>query len=333
MRRERRTAWRARTRRVGDGPLFAVTPQPTVPFSLHSRELNTFVHELTRYQLRPLLRSLNATEVDVIVGVPPAIALARRLPARAIIYDCLDYFSAFYQGRPARLMEMWEAELCESASDIVVSSTWMYERWRGRHSRVHRIPNGVELERFSPDQQTLVEPADLEAFPHPRLGYAGSVARWINFPLLTQVAQLCPAYSFVFIGPLLDGSKPADWPANVHWLGSRPYEQLPQYLGAMDVLLIPFKLMALTYAVNPVKLYEYAAMGKPIIATPIPDLAERSDICHLVCDTESFIAAVNDIMSESEASRYERTRALREFAQENRWEDRCGAFEAILRRS
>jgi UDP-galactopyranose mutase len=331
LRADRTAVWKARTRRVGDEQLFVVTPQPSIPFSLHGNALNAFVHELTRYQLLPLLRTLNADAIDIIVGVPPAISLARRLPRRTIIYDCLDYFPAFFQGRRARLMEIWEDELCREADDVVVASAWMYDRWRERHPRVHRIPNGVELDRFSfmPEQPT--EPADIAALPHPRFGYTGSLARWIDFPLLVEVAESCPTYSFILIGPLLDGSKPENLPANLHWLGERPYEDIPRYLSAMDVLLIPFKLMDLTRAVNPVKLYEYAAIGKPIIGTPIPDVIEASSICHTAADAKSFIEiAKRTLVGMTEEERSKLSELSRRFAQEHSWNQRVEAFNAIL---
>ena len=331
LRGEATAVWKARIRRIGDGQLFVVTPQPTVPFSLHSRALNTFVHELARYQLLPLLRALGAAEIDVIVGVPPAVSLARRLPSRRIIYDCLDYFPAFFQGRPARLMEKWEDELCREADDVVVASAWMYDRWKQRRSRVHRIPNGVELDRFSVMQEPSNEPADIAGIPHPRFGYAGSLARWIDFALLVEVAESCPTYSFILIGPFLDGSKPENLPANLHWLGERAYEEIPRYLCAMDVLLIPFKLLDLTRAVNPVKLYEYAAIGKPIIGAPIPDVVEASSICHTAGDAQSFIEAAHQVlvgMTEEERSKL--TEVRRRFARQHSWDQRIEAFDAIL---
>jgi glycosyltransferase involved in cell wall biosynthesis len=269
--------------------------------------------------------------MDVIVGVPPAISLARRLPSRRIIYDCLDYFPAFFQGRQARLMEMWEDELCREADDVVVASAWMYDRWKERRSRVHRIQNGVELDRFCLMPEPSTEPADLGAIPHPRFGYAGSLARWIDFPLLVQVAQSCPAYSFVLIGPFLDGSKPADSPANLHWLGERPYEDIPRYLSAMDVLLIPFKVLDLTRAVNPVKLYEYAAIGKPIIGAPIPDVVEASGICYTAADAKSFIEAAQQVLvGTTEEERSKLAELRKKFAQQHSWHQRIEAFDAIL---
>jgi glycosyltransferase involved in cell wall biosynthesis len=310
-----------------DGSVTVYSPPPTIPGNLHLRGLNALVHALAWRGLRRALPSIAAGPVDVLVGWPPAVELARRLRPRRLVYDCLDLFPSFEHGLRRRLLASTEAELARIAFAVVVPSRDLERRWSRRHPRVVRIANGVELGVFGQDAAVAPE---IDRLPRPRLGYVGTVGRWVDLPLLRHVAERRPECGIALVGPLEPGTAAPAGPANLVAFGERPYASLPAYLAGMDVLLIPFRLMDLTHAVNPIKLYEYCATGKPIVATPIEEVVAEGHLCHLGAGPEAFLAAVDAALREALQPDAERSAARRALAVASGWERRVAALAALL---
>jgi glycosyltransferase involved in cell wall biosynthesis len=316
-----------RVRRVSD-TLLVYSPPPTVPGTLHLRMLNALVHSLAWRDLRRAVPAIDVAPVDVLVGWPPAFELARRLRLHRLIYDCLDLFPSFDEGRRGRLLASLEGELSRAAFAVVVTSRDLERRWSTRHPRVVRIPNGVDLDLFGPAPAAV--PPDVAGLPCPRLGYIGTVGRWVDLPLLEHVARQRPDCSIVLIGPVERGVVRPSGPPNLRLLGERPYASLPAYLAGMDVLLIPFRLTDLTHAVNPIKLYEYCTTGKPIVATPIEEILAERGLCHVGGGPESFLAAVDAALREAARPDPLRAAARRSMARASGWDRRVAAVVALL---
>ncbi|HXJ79466.1 MAG TPA: glycosyltransferase [Candidatus Methylomirabilis sp.] len=316
-------------RRISDG-LAVYAPVPTLPWSLSSRPLNRAVHYLTWRGLQATLDALRWPAVDVLVGWPPAFDLARLAAPRRLVYDCLDLFPAFETGRRRWLLERLETQLSRAASEVVVTSNALERRWRERHARVLRIPNAVEWDLFGRGGDSHTGPGDLDGLKRPRLGYVGTLGPWTDLPLLTTVARQRPDVSIVLVGPAERGVAPPTDVPNLRWLGQRPYASLPAYLASMDVLLVPFRLMDLTHAVNPIKFYEYCATGKPIVATPLEELTRFPELCHLGEGTQAFLSAVDAAVAEAAAPDPRRVAARRQFASANTWDHRVQAFARLL---
>jgi glycosyltransferase involved in cell wall biosynthesis len=139
--------------------------------------------------------------------------------------------------------------------------------------------------------------------PGPRIGYAGALAPWIDFDILAEVARRLPRATLVLIGPSVAGEDdPGRWFAgldNVHLLGSRPHDVLPQYLMQMDVTLIPFRLTPLTRGVNPNKLHEYMAAGRPVVSTDFsPFIHDYQPHVRIASDAAGFVAAIDAFLAQ-----------------------------------
>jgi hypothetical protein len=318
-----------RVRRVSD-ELLVYSPPPTFPGNLHLRTLNALVHSLAWRDLRRAVPTLDAASVDVLVGWPPAFELARRLRVRRLIYDCLDLFPSFENGLRRRLLASLEDDVSRAALTVVVTSRELERRWSRRHTRVVRIPNGVELGVFGVGAAPAPVPPEIARLPRPRLGYIGTVGRWVDLPLLQHVAEHRPNCSIVLVGPVERGIARPSAPANLLLLGERPYSSLPAYLAGMDVLLIPFRLMDLTHAVNPIKLYEYCSTGKPIVATPIEEVVAERGLCHIGEGPESFLKAIDAALLEAAQPDPVRTAARQTVALTSGWDRRVAAFVSLL---
>ncbi|MGY4329394.1 glycosyltransferase involved in cell wall biosynthesis [Bradyrhizobium sp. LB7.2] len=194
-------------------------------------------------------------------------------------------------GLPEELRRR-ERELISSVDLVAVTAAGLISMATAAGARkVHLLENGVDPMAFS---VATSDPRDLADIPRPRAIYAGAIEPWVDQELVNEAARLCPHISFVWIGPGRARPVGPD-PSNVYRLGAKPYTALPAYLVNADVGLIPFdraRHAALIETINPLKLYEYAAAGLPVVATPWKELERIGGPVIFASDAKSFAAAV-----------------------------------------
>ena len=263
-------------------------------------------------------------EPVVWVGTPhPAIApLLDRNPARLLIYDCVDAVSAF-PAVPAGIEDV-EAALARRADLVLATSRILEDRMRRLNPRTLRVPNAADYAHFARPVRAAEVPEDVASLPRPIVGYVGEIAEWLDVDLVMALAQRHPAWSIVLVGPAAPGVSWRLEAPNVHLLGRRAYSDLPALVAGFDVCVIPFRATRLTAAVNPVKLYEYLATGKPIVSTPLPEVLPFTGPVGVAAGRAFLEAVENAATSPSSPAAIEARRTL---ARENSWEARV---EAVL---
>ncbi|MDY0169842.1 MAG: glycosyltransferase [Thermoguttaceae bacterium] len=203
---------------------------------------------------------------------PDVAYLLDRFGQPRVVYYCVDEHSQFTGYDAAQVLRDEEA-LCRRADLVVTTSGPLYESRKAWNPNTILVPHGVDYDHFARAlADDLPEPADLSAIPRPRLGFFGLLRDWVDLDLLAEVARRRPDWHVVLLGGStvdLAAYRPI---ANMHFLGPKPYADLPAYCRGFDVGLIPFKLNALTRAVNPIKLREYLAAGLPVVSTPLPEV-------------------------------------------------------------
>ena len=145
--------------------------------------------------------------------------------------------------------------------------------------------------------------------------------------MVETIAKRRPDWSFVFVGPVREGLNKPNL-TNVHFIGYVPYEVLPGYLAAFDVCILPFRRDRVTESVNPIKMYEYMATGKPIVSTSIPEVERYSDLIRIAEGPEAFEKAISDALKEDTP---QLAKARRAMARENSWERRVWSIREIVR--
>ncbi len=202
---------------------------------------------------------------------PMAMAFSGHLEADLIVYDNMDELSAF-RGASPELLAL-EDELFARADLVFTGGMSLYEAKRGRHRSVHAFPSSIDFEHFSKARAGLSDPKDQAPIGRPRLGFFGVVDERMDVDLVGQVADLRPDWNLVMIGPVVK-IDPASLPRrdNLHWIGGKKYQELPQYLSGWDVGLMPFALNEATRFISPTKTPEFLAAGVPVVSTPITDV-------------------------------------------------------------
>jgi UDP-galactopyranose mutase len=202
---------------------------------------------------------------------PLALAFTDHLAPAATVYDCMDELSAF-KGAPATLKER-EADLMRRASLVLTGGQSLFEAKRHQHTNIHAFPSSVDVEHFARARTMTFDPPDQAPIPSPRLGFFGVIDERMDLDLLDGVAAVRPAWQIVMLGPVVK-IDPAMLPArpNIHYLGPKKYEDLPQYVAGWDVALLPFARNEATRLISPTKTPEYMAAGKPVVSTSIRDV-------------------------------------------------------------
>ena len=224
---------------------------------------------------------------------PMALALTRHLSPLAVVYDCMDELSAF-QGAPATLREH-ERELMQRASLVLTGGRSLYEAKRHQHHNIHALPSSVDVAHFARARSIAIDPRDQAGIPHPRLGFFGVIDERLDIALVDGVAAARPDWHLVMIGPVVK-IDPASLPRrpNIHYLGSKPYGELPHYLAGWDVALLPFARNEATRFISPTKTPEYMAAGKPVVSTSIQDVVRpygEQGLVRIADDVPAFVDA------------------------------------------
>jgi UDP-galactopyranose mutase len=236
---------------------------------------------------------------------PMAIAFTRHLRPRAMVYDCMDELAAF-AGAPAEMRER-EDELFARADLVFTGGQALFEAKRHRHPSIHAFPSSVDIAHFSRARLPQPDPDDQALVPHPRLGFYGVIDERLDVGLIGRLAELRPAWQIVLVGPVVK-IDPSMLPraANIHYLGPKPYEQLPAYLAGWDVAMLPFARNEATRYISPTKTPEYLAAGKPVVSTSIRDVVRTygtRGLARIADPPEEFAAAVEAALAESPADR------------------------------
>jgi glycosyltransferase involved in cell wall biosynthesis len=293
-----------------------------LPWGSKYRFAKTINSRVTSKLLRRLAADLPQPVVLWIYD-PGAAGMVGSCGEAFAVYDCVDDYVEQTASQRKRVLVVECDYVAATQSRLVfTTSSTMFERQRARNAATHLVPNAGDYQHFlKAGDRTIAAPEVLE-LPRPVLGFVGNfLASKVDFELLEQVARGLPESSLALVGPPgrdTEGAleRLAGLP-NVRWLGPKPYQELPRYVAAFDVGLIPYLSNAYTRSCFPLKLYEYLAAGKPVVATGLPELAGMEPDVVLVRDPSFFIDAVKEALSrDDEDSRARRKR----LAGGNSWE-------------
>jgi UDP-galactopyranose mutase len=260
---------------------------------------------------------------------PMMLDLAEGLTPLAVVYDCMDELSGF-RGAPPELLER-ERQLMEQADVVFTGGHSLFQAKRTQHGSVHAFPSSVDVKHFGKALKVSEEVADQAGLARPRIGFAGVIDERLDVALLDAIAGLRPDWQFVMIGPVVKISED-DLPDrdNIHYLGMKAYEELPQYLAGWDVAMMPFALNESTKYISPTKTPEYLSAGLPVVSTPIADVVRpygEMGLVHIASNPEEFVAGIEAALAEDPAARMT---VVNEFLAENSWDNTFRSMSDLI---
>ncbi len=253
----------------------------------------------------------------------PAALAARAEFGWNVVYDCMDEWDGF-PGLDDAVAES-ERDLLREADAVTTSALGLWKRLAPVSGNAVLVRNGGDPDHYAdpgPDRPL----ADL---PRPIIGFVGGIAPWVDIELVAAAARARPDWTFVFVGDLDTDVASVEGLANVRVLPRRPYAEMPAYVREFDVCMIPFRVDAITRAVDPVKIYEYFSLGKPVVTRPLPELTRFGDLLYTAAEASDFVPAVAAALAETDATLPERRITA---AADGHWEQRVDTLLAAVAR-
>jgi glycosyltransferase involved in cell wall biosynthesis len=259
------------------------------------------------------------------VSVPEGVNFTDSKELAGIVYDCTENFSAFYDLSPTvrKQYKLAQQKLLRVSSLVFVQTESMLKEFQNKHPKVFLVPNAVDLSVFNYHGMYSI-PSDWPAEAmdgRPILGYHGSIFERLDVDLLTKVAMSHPDWILVLIGSISSTFRKIESLVSlpsVFCLGAKSYNELPAYLIRYDVGLIPQRVDQLTASQSPLKLFEYLAMGKPVVATRIDGVKGLESVVRVASGPTDFIVKIEDILRERPNE--EQITIRLKIAQEHSWD-------------
>lgn len=319
-------------RPVRDFPNIALlNPLKLLPDSWNfSLELN---QAMFRAYIRKAAKRLGMYRPIVWVNAHQAGHVAGEMDESALIYDVTDDWTSFDQPPWLRQRTIEQDEmLCRRADAVIVCSKRLYDMKSDLVSGdLHLIANGVNAGHYDAVMDGVGDlPPAARSWPRPVFGYTGTIhPDRVDIELVHQIADQMQSGSLVFIGPnhLSEiESRMLSQTGRVILHGPAPYDVLPQLMRGFDACIVPHRTTEFVESLQPIKLWEYLAAGKPIVSTDVAGFRDFPQFVRIAADAGDFASGMREALSEQpDLSAQRRAEARR-----HSWASRVDQVEAVL---
>ena len=316
-------------RQIHEGPQ-VYTPWPVLPIYYHPWT-NAINQSLMRLYLKAVLKKLG-WQVDILWTYwPNTAAMVGQFDEKIAVYHCIDDFAAV--GYPFTTKEgiaQMEARQCRQVDLIFTRTTKLDQHKKQFNPHTHLLPGGVDTDQFDPETITTPSSA-VSKVPKPRVGLVGTIDDRVDVALLEHCAKQLSDTSFILVGPIRQHRADVSslkTLANVHFFPACAHTEVPAILADLDVGLIPYLINPYTEGLSPIKLYEFLAMGKPVVTTDLPYLRREADHIAIAHSTVDFVDQLSQILAHPPTVNEQQ--AYRRVALAHSWEKQVDIIERLL---
>lgn len=311
-----------------EGDLYVYSPWPRLPFDRRFRRISKvnqrhLAIEIERECERNGFRTRHVVTFDHKSG-----ELLRHLNTTGKkLYYVVDEVSEFDWPLASKVAIVAdEIETIRESDSVLATAPPLLEKCLMHNHNSSLIRHGVEIEGYG--KEDLGRPEPLSKLTGPIIGFVGKIETWVDLELIAEAAKRLHDHSFVLVGPIYTETSALLGLTNVYLLGPCAKVEVPRYVKAFDCGIIPFKQNELTANVNPLKLYEYLAGGKPTVSTPMQAVCASTDLgIYVASTTGDFVEAIRTALeTDSETSQTTR----KAYAHSNSWEYRASEVFALL---
>jgi UDP-galactopyranose mutase len=263
---------------------------------------------------------------------PLAVSIGEGFKPELTLYDCLDELSAI-SPVPDDVISC-EQKLFKLADIVFTGGQSLYEAKKKFHDTIYPFPNSIDKKHFLTARSIKFDQPDQDSIPHPRIGFFGVLDERLDIELLTKLGQLRPSWHFIMIGPVTR-IDPTSLPSmsNIHYLGTKRYEDLPNYIAGWDIAMIPYVHNETTRYTNPTKTSEYLCAGKPVVSTPIIDVIRtygNKELVRIAGTAEEFVRVVEKELSLDDKEICERIMRVDAFLWDQSWNKTWAEMMSIM---
>ena len=266
-----------------------------------------------------LLYWANAKKSVSLVQHPFWCDIAKAIPNSKLVYDCIDHHDGF--GNNSNDVLALEYQLFQDADVTITTSAWLDNLASKYTQRRTLIRNACDYNHFAIKPSAVYRDSKNRKI----IGYYGAIANWFDVDLILAVAEKFTDCCILLIGAdTIKAQQKLHHLHNVVFIGEVPYSNLPYYLYAFDVALLPFKVIPLTLATNPVKVYEYLSAGKSVVSVNLPEIHEFNNLIKVANNTTQFLLEIfNALNTENSLSDVSARKA---FARDQTWAHRANTL-------
>ena len=252
---------------------------------------------------------------------PISLDLFNTTEYKQLIYHCVDDIKA-QPGMPIEIIAKSEIELFKQSDIVFTTSQNLLKSAKKYNSSSYYFSNVADFKHFSKAlNKELKTPDDMQTLPKPIIGFIGAISGYkLDFELINFVASKRPNYSIVLIGKVGEGDPWTDInklkEKNIYLLGAKEYRELPSYLKAIDIAVLPNMLNEYTKSMFPMKFFEYLSAGKPVVSVKLDALSSFKDVIYLAEDYNDFVCGIDKYLEEYDIK--SGLRVAREFTYESR---------------
>jgi len=284
-------------------------------------QLNGLLHDqLLRSFIKDIVRKFGMKNYILWVSNPLMAKHIGSLGERLSVFDAIDDWTCHPQKKFITKSIGKGYEIALKKADLIFTvSSFLAKKLSRKRGNVYWIPNGVDFDRFRGNFET---PKDIANLRKPVLGYVGVLQERVDVELLSKLAAHFPQASIVLLGPIFAPRhfRSLKKFSNVHFLGSKHHSEIPKYLQFFDVCLVPHVQNNFTHSMNPLKIYEYLAAGKPVVATSFHDANEFRRVIRVASTREEFIQLVLEELDSNNSILHRKKRL--EFARTQSWDSK-----------
>jgi glycosyltransferase involved in cell wall biosynthesis len=285
---------------------------------------------LIRFMVRRILKQLNFTRPVLWVSYYRGADFIGSFNESLVCWDSMDEETGFTESfREKCKIRRQVRSLTRRADLVFTASKKLHEDKIKLNPNTHLIPNAVDS-RYLTAPQLSACPPELSGMSRPILGFTGYLDDWVDIRLIRQIADFNRNWQVALIGPVRTDIAILLGRENVHLIQRKPYRLIAGYIRHFDVCLLPFKINPLTHAANPLKIYEYLALGKPVVAAATAEMEVFKDLVYLAKCPEEFIEQIACLLNDPGIDHQPRIARSQEFLRQHTWEKRGEEITRII---
>lgn len=280
-------------------------------------------------RLKQVIKKLGFKNPILWFCLPQGVELLDGLQNKLSAFHVVDEWSAF-GGIPDTFKDL-EKKMLGKADLVIATSKVLYDDKKPYAKNIHLVRHAADIAHFEKvNNDDLEIPDDVRYLPRPVIGYYGALHK-LDFPLIEYMLKRKPDWSFIFIGENRgpQGCSPRKLLRyrNFHFTGPKDYELLPNYLKAIDVAIMPFKINTLNKNMCPIKMYEFLAAGKPIVSVSLSEVELFEEFIYIAHNDIEFLNKLEDAVNNR--SKQIGSKGL-EWSRIHSWEKRIRTIEALI---
>lgn len=283
--------------------------------------------------LKRLSKKLGFDNPVVITMLPMTRNFIHAVEPQCVVYHAIDEMTAFggRKEHEKKIIRANEEALCKEADLVMGVTPRLHDRLKQLNPRSQLFPNGVDIDHYAPSRlERLDTHPKLKNINHPCIGFFGQIDERMDQDIVTHVARSRPDWQLVFAGRVKKGVDVSRMQAmpNITFTGYLPYDELPSVVKEYDVCVVPYVLNDLSQACSPIKVYEYLASGKPVVATPLDGLFNCREAILTAAAPDEFLTRLEDALFRDTPERKE---FRLDMAESHSWESRTDLLENLMR--